>query len=67
MSVAELKKEVDALPPGELAELSAYIARRDGAEWDVQLDRDFGEGGRLRSVLDEVRADIMAGRLEEMP
>ena len=67
MSVAELKKEVDGLPPRELAELSAYIAQRDHAEWNAEIDRDFSEGGRLRGVLEEVRADIGAGRLEEMP
>ncbi len=67
MSVTELKKEVDALAPLELAELSAYIAQRDHSEWDAQIDRDFSEGGRLRPVLDEVRADILSGRLEEMP
>jgi len=67
MSVAELKKELDALSPEELAELSAYLAQRDNAQWDVQLDRDFDETGRLRGVLEEVRADIHADRLEEMP
>ena len=67
MSVAALKKEVDALSPSELTELAAYIAHRDGVEWDAQIDRDFGEGGRLRPVLDEVRPDIFAGRLDKMP
>ena len=67
MSVADLKKEVDALSPSELAELSAYIAQRDNTEWDAEIDRDFSEGGRLTPVLDEVRADIRAGRLDEMP
>jgi hypothetical protein len=60
MSVADLKKEVEALPPGELAELSAYIAKREAADWDVQIDRDFSEGGRLCDVLAEVRDDIRA-------
>lgn len=67
MSVTELKKEVDALSPGELAELSAYIANRDSAEWDAQIDRDFSEEGILRPVLDEVRADIRAGHLDKIP
>ena len=67
MSVTELKKEVDALSLPELAELSAYIAKRDSAEWDAQIDRAFSEGGLLRPVLEEVRADIRAGRLDKMP
>lgn len=67
MSVTALKKEVDALSPPELAELAAYIAHRDSVEWDAQIDRDFSEGGHLRPVLDEVRADILAGRLGKLP
>jgi len=39
----------------------------DSAEWDAQIDRDFSEGGLFRPVLDEVRADIRAGRLDKMP
>lgn len=65
--MAGLKKEVDALSPSELAELAAYIAHRDNAAWDAQIDKNFNEGGRLRPVLDEVRADILAGRLDQMP
>jgi hypothetical protein len=67
MSVAELKKEVDALSPQELAELAAYIAARDNEKWDKQIDEDFAEGGRLCHVLDEVREDIKGGRFTEMP
>ena len=67
MSVSDLKKEVDALAPRELAELSAYIAQRDFAQWDSEIDRDFSEGGRLREVLEEVRADVRAGSVDEMP
>ena len=67
MSVAELKREVDALSDSERAELSAYIAQRESAEWDAQIDRDFSVGGCLQSILDEVRADIRAGHLDTMP
>lgn len=67
MSLSELMKEVDALAPRELAELSACIAQRDHADWNLQIDHDFSESGRLRDVLEEVRADVKAGRLEEMP
>jgi hypothetical protein len=67
MRVAELKKEVDALKPGELAELSAYIARREnrdagadmGAAWDAVLGTRINdiEAGRAqgRPVADVVR------------
>ena len=67
MSLAEIKQAVDELSPEELAELAAFIQSRDNAAWDRQIDTDFAEGGRLRGVLDEVRADMKANRLEELP
>ena len=67
MSLAEIKTAVDALPPEELAELAAFIRERDQAAWDRQIDADFAEGGRLQSVVEEVDADIRAGRFQDMP
>jgi hypothetical protein len=67
MSLAEIKSAVDHLSPKELAELAAFIRERDGAVWDREIDQDFAEGGRLRPVLEEVRADLRAGRVEELP
>ncbi len=67
MSLAEIKTAVDRLSPKELSELIAFLRERDNAAWDRQIDEDFAEGGRLRPVLDEVRADLHAGRVEELP
>jgi len=58
---------VDALSSEELAELAAFIRDRDDAAWDRQIDRDFAEDGRLQRVAEEVRADIRAGRLQDLP
>ena len=67
MSLAEIKDAVSALSPDELAELSAFIRDRENRAWDQQIDTDFSEGGRLRAVAEEVRHDIRAGRLQELP
>jgi len=67
MSLAEIKNAVDTLSPGELAELAAFIRQREDAAWDQQIDADFAEDGRLRSVSNEVREDIRAGKLEDLP
>jgi hypothetical protein len=67
MSLSEIKNAVDALTPQELAELAAFIRAREHAAWDRQIDADFAEGGRLREVADEVRADIRAGKLQDLP
>ena len=67
MSLSEIKDAVDALSPDELAELASFIRQRENAAWDRQIDADFDEGGRLRPLLDEVREDIRAGRLDDLP
>jgi hypothetical protein len=67
MSLAEIKDAVSALSPDELAELSTFIRERENRAWDQQIDADFSEGGRLNSVVEEVRDDIRAGRLQDLP
>ena len=67
MSLAEIKDAVEALAPGELTELAAFIRQRENATWDQQIDVDFAQNGRLRPVLDEVREDIRKGRLQGLP
>jgi len=67
MSLAEIKSAVDSLSPEELAELAAFIRERDNALWDRQIDADFAEGGRLRELADEVRADAQTGKLQDLP
>jgi hypothetical protein len=67
VSLAEIKNAVETLSPRELAELASFIRERENAAWDRQLDADFAENGRLRPVLEEVRENIRAGRLEELP
>jgi hypothetical protein len=67
MSLAELKEAVAALSPADLAELASFIRQRENSEWDRQIDANFAEGGRLRPVLEEVRKNLRAGRLEDLP
>jgi hypothetical protein len=67
MNIAELKQAVKSLSPEELAEISAFIADCDAEAWDRQIDGDFAEGGKLRWVVEEVRADLRAKRLGELP
>jgi hypothetical protein len=58
MSLAEIKQAVEALSPGDLAELAQFIRQRENLTWDRQIDADFAEQGRLRPVLEEVRENI---------
>jgi hypothetical protein len=66
-SLAEIKSAVAQLSRKELAELAAFIRERDNAAWDRETDEDFAETGRLRHMMEEVRGDARAGRLEEVP
>jgi hypothetical protein len=43
------------------------IRDRENAAWDRQIDADFAEDGRLRTILEEVRKKIRDGRLEGLP
>jgi hypothetical protein len=67
MGLAEIKSAVDSLSHEELAELAVFIRERDNAIWDRQIDADFAEGGRLREIADEVRADTRTGKLQDLP
>jgi hypothetical protein len=44
-----------------------FIRERDNVTWDRQLDEDFAENGRLNAVAEEIRADICAGRPQDLP
>jgi hypothetical protein len=67
VSLAEIKDAVEALSPAELAELATFVRQREDAAWDQQIDADFAEGGRLSSLVNEVREDIRADRLTDLP
>jgi hypothetical protein len=67
VSLIEIKTAMEALTPGELMELALFIRQREDAAWDRQIDADFDENGGLRPLLNEVREDIRAGRLEDLP
>jgi hypothetical protein len=67
MSLAEIKCAVDELSETEFTELAAFVRKREELAWDRQIDEDFSDNVRLRGVLDEVRADMQAGRVQELP
>lgn len=46
---------------------SAIFRDFAGASVLLEVDADFAEGGRLRPVLEEVRENLRAGRLEDLP
>jgi hypothetical protein len=66
MSLAEIKTAVRELPPKELAELTAFIVKQDGAAWDAQMDADAAAGS-LDFLFDEAGRERAAGKLRDWP
>ena len=67
MSLSEIEKAVDELPPNELAKLAAYVARRDKLAWDRELEEDFSPAGKHEKVLEKIDAEIDAGNFTALP
>ena len=61
MSVKEIETAITKLSSRELAELSAWFADYHATAWDEQIEQDL-EAGRLDALLDEVDAEIEAGK-----
>jgi len=61
MSLAEIEKAIDQLPPKELTKLAAHIARRDKLAWDKELEEDFVPGGKHEKALEKIDAEIDSG------
>ena len=66
MSLTEIKTAVDELAPQELAELAAFIRKRDNAEWDAQIEADAA-AGKLDFLFEEAEKERAAGTLRDWP
>jgi hypothetical protein len=65
-SVEEIVEAIRKLTLSERGELERRLHGWVDDEWDQQMARDI-EAGKLDNVLQQVRDDIQAGRLEEGP
>ena len=50
------------MPKEQQAALTAWLAERDQAEWDAEIERDFSPGGGGIALLEEMKADARAGK-----
>jgi hypothetical protein len=62
MNLAEIQHAIEELPKEEQAALAAWLAERDQAEWDAEIEHDFSPGGAGMSLLQEMKADDRAGK-----
>ena len=55
MTLPEIQRAIEGLPEQEQAELAKWVAGRDAAVWDAEIERDFSDGGRGEVLLESIR------------
>ena len=61
MDLARIQHAIEGLPLEEQTALATWIADRDRARWDEEIERDFAPGGAGMELLDRVRKQVNAG------
>jgi hypothetical protein len=62
MTLAELQNAIEELPEDQQTSLAAWVAARDRAHWDGQLESDFSPSGRGMGLLHRVKDQVQKGR-----
>lgn len=66
MTVEAIKDAIVHLSEPERKQLADWLEELEEDAWDRQMERDFSPGGRGAHLLEEVKADIAAGRAKPM-
>lgn len=61
MDLAEIQHVIETLSAEQQTALLAWLAERDRAEWDSQIERDFSAGGTGTPFLEQVKARVRHG------
>jgi hypothetical protein len=62
MELAEIQQAIEQLPKDQQATLAAWLAERDQAEWEAEIERDFAPGGAGTALVEEMKAEARAGK-----
>jgi len=62
VNLAEIQRAIEELPKHEQAALAAWLAEREQAEWEAEIERDFSPGGPGIPLLEEMKAEERAGK-----
>jgi hypothetical protein len=62
MELAEIQQAIEQLPKDQQAALAAWLAERDQAEWEAEIERDFAPGGAGMAFLEETKAETRLGK-----
>ena len=66
MTVEAIKQEIGRLSEPERKLLLDWLEELEEEAWDREMEQDFAPGGRGAHLLEEVKADIAAGRTKPM-
>ena len=61
MDLPQIQLAIEGLPPADQDALAAWIADRDRARWDEEIEQDFSPGGPGLELLDRVKKQIRGG------
>ena len=58
MTIAEIQRAIEALAQDDRTKLATWIADRDRAALDAEIERDFSAGGAGSALLENVRQQV---------
>ncbi len=61
MELAEIQQAIEQLPKDQQATLAAWLAERDQAEWEVEIEHDFARGGAGMALVEQMKAEARTG------
>ncbi len=62
MTLPEIQQAIESLPADEQTQLAAWLARRDMAAWDAEMEKDFSAGGAGDEIVGNVRQQLRDGK-----
>ncbi len=65
MSVAEIERAIEQLPPDDLAQLARWFEEFMAQAWDRQIEEDV-QAGRLDALIRQAEQDFEAGRSQPL-
>jgi hypothetical protein len=61
MTLSAIQRAIEDLPQEAQAQLASWVADRDGAAWDTEIERDFRAGGAGAVLLEHLKRQVRAG------
>ena len=61
MTFAEIQRAIEDLAEDEQTKLATWMADRDRALWDAEIERDFSASGAGSVLLEKVRQQVNRG------